>query len=66
MSFIHTHIEIKPILHAYMALCKRSTRSMQVRQDHIINLIPKDNTEPKLCEDVKIIQLLVQAKFTQV
>lgn len=55
MSFIHTHIEIKPILHAYMALCKLSTRSMQVRQDHIINLIPKDNTEPKLCEDVKII-----------
>lgn len=56
MSFIHTHIERKPILHAHMALCKLSTRSMQVRQDHIINLIPKDNTEPKLCEDVKIIQ----------
>lgn len=56
MSFIYTHIVIKPILHApiWLYMCKLST--MQVRRDHTINLIPKDNTEPKLYEDVKIIK----------
>ena len=58
MSFIYTHIVIKPILHVpiWLCMCKLSTRSMQVRTDHTINLILKDNTEPKLYEDVKIIK----------